>query len=136
MERAAAELRLWRLVLELEGNPDKAAAHFLDQCGGGYGKLEEEGGFGVEAVVLDTEPDMASATVAKDGADDHSFGGARRDQQGNRSWGRRLRGGVVFTCSSLVLLGMEWEVIKVVAEGCADALLGGDGVEVGGRVNW
>lgn len=102
----------------------------MDQCGGRDGKLEEEGGFSIEAVVLDAEPNVTAATVAKDGADNHCLGrawwsGRRRDG----GWGGRLRG--VFIDLVILVLGMR--VVKVVPEGGAEAFLVGGG---GGGVDW
>lgn len=133
MERAATELRLRGVVLELESDSDEAATHFLDQCGGRDGKLEEEGGFSIEAVVLDAEPDVTAPTVAKDGADNHCLGGARRSgRRSDGGWGGRLRG--VFFGLVIVVLGM-W-VVEVVTEGGAEAFLGGGGGGGCGGVDW
>nr|CAN73413.1 hypothetical protein VITISV_024378 [Vitis vinifera] len=62
-------------AVALEGDAHEAAAHFFDELVGGDRKFKEERGLGVEAVVLDAEPDVAAA-VSEDGADDHCLGGA------------------------------------------------------------
>lgn len=71
MERTGAEVG----AVALEGDAHEAAAHFFDELVGGDRKFKEERGLGVEAVVLDAEPDVAAA-VPEDGADDHCLGGA------------------------------------------------------------
>lgn len=89
MERTRGELGPARLVA-LEGYADEAESHLVDELVGLDGELEEEGGFGGEAVVLDAEPHVAEA-VAEDGADDHGF-------RGTRLLGHDCRDGVILGC--------------------------------------
>lgn len=117
MEGAGAEVG----AVALEGDADEAAAHFFDKLVGGNGELEEERGLGVEAVVLDAEPDVAPA-VAEDGADDHGLGRARGGVVGV--------GGDAFVVGVdgvLVVIGVILEVVvlNVVPERGAEAFLGG-----------
>ena len=73
-ERAINELGPVRLVA-LEGHADEPQLHLVDELVGRDRELEEEGGFGGAAVVLDAQPHVAAA-VAEDCADDHGFRGA------------------------------------------------------------
>lgn len=75
-------------------------------------QLEEEEGFSGEAVVLDAEPDVATA-VAEDGANDHGLGRAGRGG-GDGGGGRRRLGILVVFLGNGCLLGFCWGVLWVI----------------------
>ena len=79
-------------AVAFEGDANEAAPHFFDELLGGDGEFKEERGFGVEAVVLDAEPDVAEA-VAEDGPDDHRLGWTRRGLVGVAGAGNAFVGG-------------------------------------------
>uniref|UniRef100_A0A2N9HND1 Uncharacterized protein n=1 Tax=Fagus sylvatica TaxID=28930 RepID=A0A2N9HND1_FAGSY len=120
-ERAGAELG--RLVA-FEGNADESGAHFLDKLGGHDGELEEENGFGGEAIVLDAEPDVASAW-AEDGSNHHGLGCARLGKTDGADRGVVAGGGGGLGVLVLVLGFLVSAFGEIVSKRGAKAFLGG-----------